>query len=100
LRRKGVAMAEATALANPLSLPVAIAGTVIYAFAGSAGGHPGQVGYVSLAAAAALVAGSVPTIAFAKRVLAGRKIPDGVHAAAYVILLGIIVIAMIATMVA
>lgn len=100
LRRKGVAMAEATALANPLSLPVAVAGTAIYAFARSAGGHPGQVGYVSLAAAAALVAGSVPTVALAKRVLASRKIPDRVHAVAYLILLGTILIAMIATMVA
>jgi uncharacterized protein len=98
LRRKGVAMAEATALANPLSLPVAIAGTVIYAF--GAPSHPGQIGYVSLAATAALVGGSVPTIALAKRVLAGRRIPERVHAVAYLILLGIILIAMVATMVA
>jgi uncharacterized membrane protein YfcA len=100
LRRKGVAMAEATALANPLSLPVAIAGTVIYALGAPATGHPGQVGYVSLAATAALVGGSVPTIALAKRALAGRRIPDRAHAVAYLILLGIILLAMVATMVA
>jgi uncharacterized membrane protein YfcA len=100
MRRKGVVMAEATALANPLSLPVALVGTVIYALATPAATHPGQVGYVSLTATAALLAGSVPTIGLAKRVLAGRKIPDRVHAVAYLVLLGIILVAMIATMVA
>jgi predicted component of type VI protein secretion system len=99
LRRKGVAMAEATALANPLSLPIAIAGTVIYAFGAPAAAHPGQVGYVSLTAAAALLGGSLPTIALAKGILAGRRIPDRVHAVTYLILLGIILIAMIAAMV-
>jgi uncharacterized membrane protein YfcA len=102
MRRRGIAMVEATALANPLSLPVALVGTVIYALAtpaASYSGHPGQVGYVSLTATAALLAGSVPTIALAKGVLAGWKIPDRVHAVAYLVLLGIILIAMIATMV-
>jgi uncharacterized membrane protein YfcA len=98
VRRKGVVMAEATALANPLSLPVALVGTVIYALAAPAATHPGQVGCVSLTATAALLAGSVPTIALAKRVLVGSKIPDRVHAFAYLILLGIILIAMIGTM--
>jgi uncharacterized protein len=98
LRRRGVAMAEATALANPLSLPVAIAATVVYVLAAPAVTHPGQVGYVSFIAAAALLGGSLPTIALAKRVVAGR-IPDRIHAVAYLILLGIILIAMIATMV-
>jgi uncharacterized protein len=100
MRRKGVPMADATALANPLSLPVAIVGTVVYALATPAAAHPGQVGYVSLTAAAALLAGSLPTIALVKRVLVGRQIPDRVHAVAYVILLVIILIAMIWTMVA
>ncbi len=97
LRRRGVGMAEATTLANPLSLPVAIAGTVVYALAAPAGTHPGQVGYISVAAASALLAGSVPTIALARRALVGRQIPDRVHAIAYLILLGIILVAMIAT---
>jgi uncharacterized protein len=100
LRRRGVAMAEATALANPLSLPVAIAGTAVYALATPAAAHPGQLGYVSLAAAAALLAGSLPTIALTKRILVGRQIRDRVHAVAYLILLGIILLAMVGTMVA
>jgi uncharacterized protein len=97
LRRRGVRMAEATALANPLSLPVAIAGTVVYAFAAPTAAHPGQVGYVSLGATAALLAGSLPTIALTRRILVGRQIPDRVHAVAYLILLGIILVAMIGT---
>ena len=97
MRRKGVAMANATALANPLSLPVSLVGTVVYALAAPAATHPRQVGYVSLTAAAALLAGSVPTIALTKRVLAGSRIPDQVHAVVYLILLGIILLAMIAS---
>lgn len=60
---------------------------------------PGQVGYVSLVAAAALLGGSLPTIAPAKRVLVGRT-PDRAHAITYLNLLGIILIAMIVTTVA
>ena len=100
MRRKGVPMAYATALANPLSLPVAVVGTVVYALAAPAITHPGQLGYVSLTAAAALLAGSLPSIALVRRILVGRQIPDRVHAVAYVILLGIILVAMIATMAA
>ncbi|BAX92790.1 sulfite exporter TauE/SafE family protein [Mycobacterium shigaense] len=97
MRRKGVAMADATALANPLSLPVAVVGTAVYALAPPAAAHAGQLGYVGLTAAAALLAGSVPAITLTKRILAGRKIPDRVHAAAYLILLGVILVAMVAT---
>lgn len=88
-------MAEATAMANPLSVPVAIVGTVIYGFASSgpsAAAVPGQVGFVNLAAAVALLAGSLPTIFVIKR-LAG-KIPDRSHAVAYV---GLLVLALLGT---
>ena len=98
LRRKGVSMADSTALANPMSLPVAVAGTIVYALATPAAPHPGQIGYVSLIAAAALLGGSLPTIAVAKRFLVGR-IPDRAHAIAYLVLLAVILIAMIVTMV-
>jgi uncharacterized protein len=98
LRRRGVCMADATALANPLSLPIAIAGTAVYALATPAAPHPGQIGYISLIAAGALLGGSLPTIAVAKRLLVGR-IPDRAHAIAYLVLLAIILVAMIATMV-
>ncbi|WP_199730628.1 sulfite exporter TauE/SafE family protein [Amycolatopsis panacis] len=80
LRRKGLAMADATAMANPLSLPVAVIGTAVYASAGS-----GPVGYLDPLAGAALLAGSLPTIALVRRV--ADRLPDRVHAIAYVLLL-------------
>jgi hypothetical protein len=47
-----------------------------------------------------MVKRSLPTIALTKRVLVGREIPDSVHAVAYLILLGFILIAMVGTMAA
>ncbi|MCE0445962.1 TSUP family transporter [Streptomyces tricolor] len=46
LRRRGLPMAEATALANPSSVPVAVAGTLVYAVAPTTTAGPGQLGYV------------------------------------------------------
>lgn len=99
LRRKGIAMAHATALANPLSLPVAATASIVYALATSGPPRPGQIGNVNLAAAALLLSGSLPAIALTKRVLTYRAIPDRVHATMYVVLLGIVLIAMTTTMV-
>ncbi|GAA1115002.1 sulfite exporter TauE/SafE family protein [Nocardiopsis composta] len=88
LRRKGLPMADATAMANPLSLPVAVVATAVYgsAAAGASGlAATGRLGYVDLVAAAALLCASLPTIAVVKR-LVGR-IPDRAHAIAYIALL-------------
>ncbi|MEV6839626.1 sulfite exporter TauE/SafE family protein [Streptomyces sp. NPDC051133] len=94
LRRRGLAMAEATAMANPLTVPVAVAGTLVYAFAPTAAAPAGaHLGYVDLAAGAALLLGSLPTIAVARR-LTGR-VPDRVHSAAYVLLLLVVLIVMV-----
>ncbi|MEV8479818.1 sulfite exporter TauE/SafE family protein [Streptomyces sp. NPDC051173] len=93
LRRRGLPMAEATATANPLSVPVAVAGTLVYACAPTASGA-GQLGYVDLAAGAALLAGSLPTIAVARRVVG--RVPDRVHSTAYIVLLIIVLIVMLA----
>ncbi|MFI0960807.1 sulfite exporter TauE/SafE family protein [Streptomyces sp. NPDC021080] len=95
LRRRGLPMAEATAMANPLSVPVALAGTLVYALAPDAPVGTGQFGYVDLTAGAALLIGSLPTIAVARRV-AGR-VPDRVHSAAYVLLLLAVLIVMTVT---
>ncbi|MFF5565331.1 sulfite exporter TauE/SafE family protein [Streptomyces sp. NPDC012623] len=95
LRRRGLPMAEATAMANPLSVPVAVAGSIVYLLATSAPAHAGRVGYVDLAACAALLGGSLPTIALVKRV-AGR-VPDRVHSVAYVVLLVLVLLAMLLT---
>ncbi|WP_084725229.1 TSUP family transporter [Streptacidiphilus melanogenes] len=103
LRRRGLPMAEATAMANPLSLPVAAAAGLVYALAptGPAAGATGalsaglgRLGYVDLGAAAALLLGSVPTIALLRRVTG--RVPDRIHSAAYIALLVIVLIVMLA----
>ncbi|MEU6669136.1 sulfite exporter TauE/SafE family protein [Streptomyces sp. NPDC046727] len=93
LRRRGLPMAEATAMANPLSVPVAVAGTLVYALAPTAPAGTGQLGYVDLTAAAALLAGSLPTIAVARRITG--RVPDRVHSMAYVALLLAVLIVMV-----
>ncbi|MGW1965555.1 sulfite exporter TauE/SafE family protein [Streptomyces sp. NPDC001935] len=90
LRRRGLPMADATATANPLSVPVALAGTLVYALTPTTTAATGRLGYVDLAAGAALLLGSLPTIAVARRV-AGR-VPDRVHSAAYVGLLVVVLL--------
>ncbi|WP_461143204.1 sulfite exporter TauE/SafE family protein [Salinifilum aidingensis] len=85
LRRRGLPMSAATSMASPLSAPVAVVATVIYAWSGTAASRAGRIGYVDLVAAAALLCGSIPTIALLRR-LPGR-IPDRVHAATYLALL-------------
>ncbi|MEU5085203.1 sulfite exporter TauE/SafE family protein [Streptomyces sp. NPDC021356] len=95
LRRRGLPMATATALANPLSVPVALAGSLVYALAPAAPAHSGSVGYVDLAAGAALLCGSLPTIAVVRRW--GGRVPDRVHSAAYVALLVLVLVVMLVT---
>ncbi|AGM08474.1 hypothetical protein AORI_5891 [Amycolatopsis keratiniphila] len=94
MRRKGLPMADATALANPLSLPVAVIGTAVYAFAatGTASGSV-HLGYVDLVAAGALLCGSLPAIAVTRRVVG--RIPDRAHAIAYLALLVAALIAIV-----
>ena len=96
LRRRGVSMTGATAMANPLSLPVALVGTATYA-AVSWGGAPDlgawHLGYVDLRAFGALVLGSAIGIAGASRFIG--RIPDRVHAKVYIGLLIAVVVAMV-----
>ncbi|MDV9173918.1 sulfite exporter TauE/SafE family protein [Streptomyces sp. W16] len=94
LRRRGLPMAEATAMANPLSVPVAVAGTLVYALAPTAHAATGHLGYVDLGAGAALLLGSLPTIALARRITG--RVPDRVHSTAYVTLLVVVLIVMLA----
>ncbi|MCR6489063.1 sulfite exporter TauE/SafE family protein [Amycolatopsis sp. OK19-0408] len=79
LRRRGLPMRDATALANPLSLPVAAVATVVYLAA------PGPAAIDPLAAGL-LLAGSLPTVAILRRW--PPAIPDRAHAFAYLALLG------------
>lgn len=91
MRRAGLPMADATTMANPLSLPVAAVGTVIYTLAAPADLAAGHLGYTDLAAAAALLVGSLPTIAVVRRMVG--RIPDRQHALAYI---GLLVLAFVA----
>jgi uncharacterized protein len=88
LRRRGLPMSDAVALANPLTVPVAVVGTVVYACSASGASITGiwHAGYVDLGAIIALLAGSLSTIALVRRFSGG--IPDRAHAVAYLGLLG------------
>ncbi|KUL46033.1 permease [Streptomyces sp. NRRL F-4489] len=95
LRRRGLPMANATAMANPLSVPVAVAGTLVYALVPGIPAQAGHLGYVDLTACAALLTGSLPTIALARRV--SGRVPDRVYSAAYVGLLVLVLVVMTVT---
>lgn len=96
LRRSGLPMGQATALANPLtlaiSLPAAIAFLTARHYAQVHGGvFP--VGIVDLGAAALLLVGAIPVIVVLRR--RPPRIPDRVHAWAYVVLLVVVLLAMV-----
>ncbi|MBT1257442.1 sulfite exporter TauE/SafE family protein [Rhodococcus erythropolis] len=98
MRRGGVPMADAAASANPLSLPVAVVATAVYA---ASSGHStasdlsaGRLGAIDLLAVCALLAGSLPAIALSRRIVGA--IPDRIHAAAYIALLAVVTAVMIA----
>jgi|APAra7269097451_1048561.scaffolds.fasta_scaffold02370_4 uncharacterized membrane protein YfcA len=92
LRRRGLSMSQATSMANPLSLPVAVAGTLTYmAMAGVTRDlGPWLVGYLDLQAFAVLTIGSLVGIRFATPWIG--RIPDRLHAWVY---LGLLVVVML-----
>ncbi|MFL6609265.1 MAG: sulfite exporter TauE/SafE family protein [Pseudomonas sp.] len=93
LRRCGLNMSRATSMANPLSLPVAVAGTLTYmVMAGFTEFDLGAwfVGYVDLQAFAVLTIGSLVGIRLATPWIG--QIPDRLHAWAY---LGLLIIVML-----
>lgn len=99
-RRRGLPMANAVAMANPLSIPVAVVATAVYALtaptmphSGQFGGQfGGQIGHVDVPAAAALLCGSLPTIAVVRRFVG--RIANRIHAIAYLVLLAVVMVAM------
>jgi uncharacterized membrane protein YfcA len=95
LRRCGLSMSQATSMANPLSLPVAVAGTVTYmAMAGFSEFDLGAwfIGYVDLLAFAVLTMGSMVGIRLATPWIG--RIPDRIHARVYVGLLVLVMLSM------
>ncbi|QVQ27333.1 sulfite exporter TauE/SafE family protein [Achromobacter deleyi] len=96
LRRRGLPMAKAAAMANPLTLPVAMVGTLAYMAAARelpAALAPWIVGYVDLLAFAALALGSLAGIRLAAPLI--PRIPDRLHARVYVLLLAIVMLSML-----
>ncbi|KIF55078.1 sulfite exporter TauE/SafE family protein [Pseudomonas fluorescens] len=95
LRRCGLSMSQATSMANPLSVPVALAGTLTYMLlAGFSETEIGPwfVGYVDLLAFAVLTLGSLLGIRLATLWIG--RIPDRVHAWVYIGLLVIVMLGM------
>jgi len=95
LRRCGLSMSQATSMANPLSVPVALAGTLTYmlmAGFSEADVGPWFIGYVDLLAFAVLTLGSMLGIRLATPWIG--RIPDRVHAWVYIGLLVIVMLSM------
>ena len=96
LRRRGLPMAQAAAMANPLTLPVAVAGTLAYVVAARdlpAGLAPWMAGYVDLPAFALLSLGSLVGIRLGAPLI--PRIPDRLHARAYLVLLALVLLGML-----
>jgi hypothetical protein len=96
MRRHGARMKNAVAMANPLSFPVAIVGTLTYVLA--ARHHhidlgPDYLGFVHLPSFVLLSVFSVLGVELAVRTL--PRIPDKAHAVIYVGLLILVVITML-----
>ncbi|WP_287125040.1 sulfite exporter TauE/SafE family protein [Chromohalobacter sp.] len=95
MRRRGASMTAATAMANPLSLPMAVSGTATYVLL-SAGDTPlgaWYAGYVDLRALLALAVGTWLGIRLASRWIG--RIPDRVHAGVYLLLLTVVLVVMV-----
>ncbi|MEV6055965.1 sulfite exporter TauE/SafE family protein [Streptomyces sp. NPDC052107] len=97
LRRAGHPMRMATALANPLTLAIALPATAL-ALGGDRGvlaadTHPHLVGLVDLRAAGELLVGALPVIAVLRR--CPPRIPDRIYAWTYLALLGVVEVAML-----
>lgn len=96
MRRAGHPMRVATALANPLTLAIALPAAAISLGgatpATTADAHTRLVGLVDPLAAAALLLGALPVIAVLRR--RPPRIPDRAHSWAYIGLLSLVVAAM------
>ncbi|WP_332608827.1 sulfite exporter TauE/SafE family protein [Achromobacter sp. ESBL13] len=96
LRRRGLPMAKAAAMANPLTIPVAIVGTVAYMAAARdlpAPLAPWILGYVDLLAFAVLALGALLGIRLAAPLI--PRLPDRLHARVYIALLVLVMLAML-----
>lgn len=96
MRRRGAEMAQATAMANPLSLPMALTGTLTYILLArheTAAFGSGFAGYVDIQAFMLLIAGSWLGQKLSAP-LVGR-IPDKLYAKSYLALLIFVLLVMV-----
>lgn len=96
MRRLGAKMKNAVAMANPLSFPVGLVGTIGYtALAHTQGVHLGNyyVGFIYLPAFLFLAVGGLIGVPIGAKLV--NKIPDTVHAKIYILLLVIVLVAML-----
>jgi uncharacterized membrane protein YfcA len=96
MRRAGHTMQVATALANPLTLAIALPATAVSlggAAVPAAHAHVNLVGLIDLRAASALLLGALPVIAVLRR--RPPRIPDRTYAWAYLGLLAMVTVAML-----
>lgn len=94
MRRRGASMTTATALANPLTLPVAAAGGAVYLLLPAVTTtSAGQVGLVHVPTALTLMLGAWLGIRLASPLIG--RIPDAVHAHAYLALLTMVLLIMV-----
>ncbi|MDM0010370.1 sulfite exporter TauE/SafE family protein [Variovorax sp. J22G73] len=95
MRRRGIDMTRATAMANPLSLPIALAGTATYmllAWRSTETLEGWHIGYVDVPAFAALVAGSLVGVRAAAPLIG--RMPERVHTWGYIALLVLVLAGM------
>jgi uncharacterized protein len=96
MRRSGLSMTQATSMANPLSLPVALVGTATYMWSGwhaNADLGVAHIGYVDLVAFLVLTIGAWFGMRLASRWVG--RIPDALHAKVYVGLLVVVMVSMV-----
>ncbi|KJK18038.1 sulfite exporter TauE/SafE family protein [Pseudomonas sp. NPDC087612] len=93
LRRRGLGMTQATAMASPLTLPVALAATATYLITASSDFGPRFVGYVDLSAFALLAFGAWLGTRLAARWIG--RIDDRKHAQVYLGLLALVLLSML-----
>lgn len=97
LRRAGYPMKIATALANPLTLTIAVPAMLVFLVttpSAVTGGDATLVGSVDVVAAAALLVGALPVVVTLRR--RPPRVPDHLYAWSYVVLLVIVLAAMVA----
>ena len=96
LRRAGQPMRVAAALANPLTLCVAVPALAVFLLTAQASQGVGNwaLGAVDFGAAALLLVGSVPVVVLWRR--RPPRLPDALHAWGYVGLLGVVLGAVLA----